>query len=228
MVTDPARSPMWTERSLRRRIELLQVPFDPAKQAAKALGGSLNDLFVTAAAGGAGAYHRERGFPVDDLRVSIPISTRTDASAGGNSFTPTRVLVPAGIEDPVERFEQVHQRLSGIRGERALSFVDGLAGVANLLPTSLSVRMARQQVETVDFAASNVRGAPFPLYIAGARMEANHPVGPTGGTAWNLTLMSYDGKLDMGLNVDAGAVEDPEALREAISAEFAALIAAGG
>jgi WS/DGAT/MGAT family acyltransferase len=227
MVTDPARSPVWTERSLRRRIELLQVPFDPAKQAAKALGGSLNDLFVTAAAGGAGAYHRERGFPVDDLRVSIPISTRTDASAGGNSFTPTRVLVPAGIEDPVERFEQVHQRLSGIRGERALSFVDGLAGVANLLPTSLSVRMARQQVETVDFAASNVRGAPFPLYIAGARMEANHPVGPTGGTAWNLTLMSYDGKLDMGLNVDAGAVEDPEALRDAISAEFAALIAAG-
>ena len=227
MVTDPARSPMWTERSLRRRIELLRVPFDPAKQAAKALGGSLNDLFVAAAAGGAGAYHRERGFPVDDLRVSIPISTRTDSSAGGNSFTPTRVLVPAGIEDPVERFEQVHQRLSGIRGERALSFVDGLAGVANLLPTSLSVRMARQQVETVDFAASNVRGAPFPLYIAGARMEANHPVGPTGGTAWNLTLMSYDGKLDMGLNVDAGAVEDPEALRDTISAEFAALIAAG-
>ena len=39
--------------------------------------------------------------------------------------------------------------------------------------------------------------------------------------------MSYDGKLDMGLNVDAGAVEDPEALRDAIAAEFAALIAAG-
>ena len=125
------------------------------------------------------------------------------------------MLVPAGIEDPVERFELVHERLSGIRGERALSFVDGLAGVANLLPTSLSVRMARQQVETVDFTTSNVRGAPFPLYIAGARMEGNHPVGPTGGTALNLTLMSYDGKLDMGLNVDAGAVEDPEALRDA-------------
>jgi WS/DGAT/MGAT family acyltransferase len=227
VVTDPARSSMWTERSLRRRIELLQVPFEPAKAAAKALGGSLNDLFVCAAAGGAGRYHRAAGFPIDELRISMPISTRSDASAGGNSFTPTRVLVPAGIEDPVARFEEVHARLSGIRQERALSFVDGFAGFANLLPTSAVVRLARQQVETVDFAASNVRGAPFPLYIAGARMEGNFPVGPTGGTAWNLTLMSYDGKLDMGLNVDAGAVADPEALRDAIAAELAALIAAG-
>jgi WS/DGAT/MGAT family acyltransferase len=228
VVTDPARSPMWTDRSLRRRIELLQAPFEPAKSAAKALGGSLNDLFVCAAAGGAGACHRAAGFPVDDLRISMPISTRGDRSAGGNAFTPTRVLVPAGIEDPVERFEEVHRRLSGIRQERALSFVDGFAGFANLLPTSAVVRMARQQVETVDFAASNVRGAPFPLYIGGARMEGNYPVGPTGGTAWNLTLMSYDGQLDMGLNVDAGAVPDSEGLRDAIASELAALIAAGG
>jgi WS/DGAT/MGAT family acyltransferase len=227
LVTDPARSPLWTERSLRRRIELLQVPFEDAKGAAKALGGSLNDLFVCAAAGGAGAYHRAAGFPVDDLRISMPISTRTDASAGGNAFTPTRVLVPAGEEDPVRRFELVHERLSGIRQERALSVVDGFAGLANLLPTQAVVRIARQQVETVDFAASNVRGAPFPLYIAGARMQGNYPIGPTGGTAWNLTLMSYDGSLDMGLNVDAGAVADPEALRDAIAEEFAALIAAG-
>jgi WS/DGAT/MGAT family acyltransferase len=227
MVTDPARSPLWTERSLRRRIELLQVPFDDAKAAAKGLGGSLNDLFVTAAAGGAGAYHRAAGVPVDDLRNSMPISTRTDSSAGGNSFTPTRVLVPAGIEDPVERFTVISERLSGVRRERALSIVDGFAGFANLLPTSALVRIARQQVETVDFAASNVRGAPFPLYIGGARMEGNFPIGPTGGTAWNLTLMSYDGNLDMGLNVDAGAVSDPEALRDAIAAEFATLIAAG-
>jgi hypothetical protein len=105
--------------------------------------------------------------------------------------------------------------------------MDALAGLANLLPTSVAVRLARQQVETVDFATSNVRGAPFPLYIAGARILANYPIGPTGGTAWNLTLMSYDGQLDMGLNTDVGAVADPEMLRDAIEREFAALIAAG-
>ncbi len=52
VVSDPARSPLWHERSLRRRIEVLQVPLDDAKAAAKALGGSLNDIFVAAAAGG--------------------------------------------------------------------------------------------------------------------------------------------------------------------------------
>ena len=121
----------------------------------------------------------------------------------------------------------MHDTLSGIRQEKALSIVGGFAGFANLLPTSALVRVARQQVETVDFATSNVRGAPFPLFIAGARIEANYPIGPTGGTAWNLTLMSYDGKLDMGLNVDLGAVPDRDALRDAIAAEFALLIAAG-
>ncbi len=227
VVTDPARSPLWTRRSLRRRIEVLQVPFDDAKSAAKALGGSLNDLFVAAAVGGAAAVHREVAMPIDELRISMPVSTRRDGSAGGNAFTPTRILVPALDADPTARFAAVRDAISGIRQERVLSIVEGFAGFANLLPTSAVVRIARQQVETVDFAASNVRGAPFPLYIAGARIEANYPIGPTGGTAWNLTLMSYDGSLDMALNVDTGAVPDAERLRDAIAAEFDALIAAG-
>lgn len=227
VVSDPARSPLWVERSLRRRIEVLQVPLDDAKRAGKALGGSLNDVFVAAAAGGAGAYHRAAGVPVDELRITMPVSTRNDGSAGGNAFTPTRVLLPVGIEDAVERFGAIRERLETTKHERAMGVVSGVAGLANLLPTSVAVRVARQQVETVDFATSNVRGAPFPLYIAGARILANYPIGPTGGTAWNLTLMSYDGSLDMGLNADLGAVEDPAALRDAIAAEFATLIAAG-
>jgi WS/DGAT/MGAT family acyltransferase len=226
LVSDPARSPVWTERSLRRRIEVLQVPMDDAKTAAKALGGSLNDFFVTGAAGGAGAYHRAVGHPVEELRITMPVSTRKDSSAGGNAFTPTRVLLPAGIEDPAERFTAIRERLDTTKRERAMGMIDGIAGFANLLPTSVSVRIARQQVETVDFATSNVRGAPFPLYIAGARILANYPIGPTGGTAWNLTLMSYDGSMDMGLNIDTGAVDDPTLLRDLIASEFEALLAA--
>ena len=227
IISDAARSPLWQERSLRRQVEVLQVPLGPAKAAAKRLGGSLNDIFVAAAAGGAGAYHRAAGQPVDELRITMPVSTRSDASAGGNAFTPTRVLLPVGIEDPRARFAAIRERLQATKHERAVGVVGGLAGLANLLPTSVAVRLARQQVETVDFATSNVRGAPFPLFIAGARILANYPIGPTGGTAWNLTLMSYDGSLDMGLNADTAAVTDPPGLRDAIAAEFDALIAAG-
>lgn len=227
VVTDRSHSSLWASRSLRRHLEVLRAPLDDARSSAKALGGSLNDLFVTAAAGGAGAYHRAAGAPVDELRMAMPVNTRTDRSAGGNAFTPSRVLIPVGIEDPVERFHAVRDRLARVREERSLGAAEGMAGLANLLPTSVLTRFARQQVETVDFTTSNVRGAPFPLFIAGARIEANHPVGPLAGTAWNLTLMSYNGSLDMGLNVDAGAVSDPEGLRNCIEDELTTLIAAG-
>ena len=99
-----------------------------------------------------------------------------------------------------------------------------VAAVATL-PTSLVARLARQQAQTVDFATSNVRAAPFPLYIAGSRITENYPLGPLGGVAFNLTLLSYDGSLDMGLHVDAGAVAEPGLLRATMEEAFAALVA---
>jgi hypothetical protein len=104
---------------------------------------------------------------------------------------------------------------------------ESFAGIANLLPTSVLVRFARQQTETVDFATSNVRGAPFDLYVAGAKIVANYPMGPTGGTAFNLTVLSSGGSLDMGVNIDAAAVEDPDLLRDSLESSYAELLAAG-
>jgi WS/DGAT/MGAT family acyltransferase len=226
-VRGTARSPLWTQRSLRRRFEPLRIPFDDAKRASKALGGSLNDLFVAGAAGGAARYHRACDSPVAELRMAMPISTRTSGTAGGNSFTPTRVVVPVDAEDPAELFAAVRDRIAELKTERSISAAETMAGIANLLPTSLSIKLARQQVETVDFATSNVRGAPIELYIAGALIEANHPMGPTGGTAFNCTLLSYGGSFDMGLNIDSGAVEQPELLRDSVALSFEELLSAG-
>jgi len=223
-VVDGHRSPLWTERSLGRRLDTFQVPLDDVKDAAKRLGGSINDLFVTAAVGGAGQYHRDRGAEVDELRMSMPVSTRTSKVPGGNAFTPTRALVPV-LADPRLRFAAVHERLGVTKTERALGLTGSLAGLVNLLPQPVLVRVARQQVMTVDFTTSNVRAAPFDLYIAGALMESNFPIGPVAGTAWNLTTMSYRGMLDLGLHADTAAVEDPASLSEAIQSSFAELVA---
>ena len=226
-VTDPARSPLWRgRRGLGRRFETLTVSLDEVKRASKGLGGTVNDLFVAAVAGGAGAYHRAKGAPVDELRMAMPVSRRDDRSAGGNAFSPSRQLVPVG-EDPVERFTVVRERLSATKGERALNLAEGLAGVLNALPTALLVRLARQQAETVDFATSNVRGAPFDLYVAGAEIQGNHPMGPTAGTAFNATVMSYRDGFDVGLNIDTAAVDDPALLRECVLESFRELLAAG-
>lgn len=221
LVTDGAHSPLWSgRRSLGRRFEVLTVDLERLKAQANALGGTVNDAFVSCVAGGVGTYHRERGVEVDELRVAMPVSTRGDRSAGGNAFAPTRVLVPAGIKDPVERFHAVRSRLTTTRRERAIGLVDALSGVLNLLPTSVVTNIARQQAETVDFAVSNVRGAPFDLYVAGAEVLHNHPMGPTAGTAFNATVLSYRGMLDMGLNIDTAAVDAPVLLRDCIDESF--------
>ena len=226
LITDGARSPLWAgRRSLQRHFEVLTVDLDRLKAQANALGGSVNDAFVSCVAGGAGAYHREKGVEIDLLRVAMPVSTRDDKSAGGNAFTPTRALVPAGTKDPVERFNEVREVLGRTRQERAVAVTDSLAGVLNALPTAAVVNLARQQAETVDFATSNVRGAPWDLFIAGAEILHNHPMGPTGGTAFNATVLSYRGSLDIGLNIDLAAIDDPGLLRTCIDESFGEFLA---
>jgi WS/DGAT/MGAT family acyltransferase len=224
--TDGRRSPLWTDRTLSWSLELLEAPLDEVKRATKNLGGTVNDVFVAAAAGGAGAYHRAKGVDVDELRMAMPVSTRTDRSATGNAFGVSRSLIPVGA-DPIARFDAVHAKLGNVRSEPVLTVMGALSGIANVLPTSVLVRLVRSQVETVDFTTSNVRGAPFDLFIAGARFEHNYPVGPLVGTAFNLTTLSYCGSLDMGLHVNRGAVEDPALLRDCVRESLEELIVCG-
>lgn len=223
VATDQRRSPLWTDRSLDSSLHLIRVPLAEVRAVAKAHECSINDVFVAGAAGGAGAYHRAHGRPVHELRMAMPVSTRSDRSAGGNAFDMARVLVPTGA-DPRSRLELIHERLAAVRGEASISLVQSLAGIANVLPPAILTRTARRQVETIDFTTSNVRGAPFDLYMAGALIESNHPIGPLVGTAFNLTTLSYRGSLDMGLHIDRGAIHEPLLLAECIQAAFKELL----
>jgi diacylglycerol O-acyltransferase len=223
--TEKARSPLWTARSLKRRLEVLRVPLEDTRVAAKALGGTLNVAFLTAATTAAGEYHRRLGQPVDLLRATMAISTRTETS-GANAYTLARVLVPTGEMPISDRFAAIRDATASARAASASANLDALATVAALLPLSVVTRIARQQTQTVDFATSNVRAAPFPVYIAGAKVLENYPVGPLGGVAFNLTLLSYDGSLDMGLHIDTRAVTEPALLRDLTKDAFRDLIAA--
>ncbi len=227
----PGGSPLWRTRSRRRHLESLRVALDDAKAAGKALGGSVNDFFVVGAVLGAVGYHQLRGADVEALNISFVVSTRAagDTAAGGNSFTPTRVQVPGGPMTPEERFRAIRDRMatrrSGVAGQAAFG---GIAGLANLLPTSVVTRLARSQVTRMDFATSNMRAAPFPMYISGAQILENVTMGPVAGTAFNLTAISYNGSLDMGAFIDPRAVDDPSGLRDCLVAGYSQLLEAGG
>jgi diacylglycerol O-acyltransferase / wax synthase len=222
--TEAARSPLWTARSLGRRIETLRAPFGDTRAAAKNLGGTLNTAFMAAAADAAGRYHREMGEPVDELRASMAISMRTESS-GSNAFSLVRMLVPTADMPLRDRFAAIVDATGGAREATNSASLETIAAVAGTLPTSLITRIARQQAQTVDFATSNVRGAPVPLYVAGAQLLENYPVGPLGGVAYNLTLLSYNHSLDMGVNIDTAAVTDPDLLRRCLEQAFKELLA---
>ena len=80
--------------------------------------------------------------------------------------------------------------------------------------------------ETVfNVTISNVHGPPVALYSAGAKLEANFPLGPIfDGAALNITLVSYDGTLFLGINTDRAAVTDPDRLVACLETSFDELI----
>ena len=221
-------APLWRRRSRHRTAEILEVPLSGAKTAAKVLGGSVNDFFVTGAVAAAVAYHERRGVAVPSLNLSFVVSTRTDRGIGGNAFAPTRLRVPGGTMELEERFRVVSEGITLKRAElRGQGVLSSLSGVANLLPTSVVTGLAHAQAAKLDFATSNLRGATAPWYVSGARILRGYAFGPVAGTAFNLTTQSYLDSLDMGLLVDPAAVDATE-LRELLEDSYRDLLVAGG
>jgi diacylglycerol O-acyltransferase / wax synthase len=221
--SEKARSPLWKQRTLRKRLEVARVPHDKARLVAEHFGGTLNTVFVTAVAHAAATYHIERGAHVESLRTSMAVSTRTDLEES-NAFSLVTVLAPTADMPIVERFKAIAELLDNAKNSD-VSLLQKAAQYSSFLPTSVVARIARTQGQSIDFGTSNVKGADFPVFIAGAKLLQNHPFGPLAGAAFNVTLLSYDGFLDMGINIDSGAIEEPEALRDLIEGAFEEMFA---
>ena len=57
-------------------------------------------------------------------------------------------------------------------------------------------------------------------------IEHRGELGPTAGVAFNATLLSYLGSLDIGINSDTAAVDDPALLVQCIEESLQELVAA--
>lgn len=220
-------SPLLSGRSRHRHFEWVSLRVDDMKSIGKLAGGTINDAFLAGLAEAAHRYHVERGIHISTINSSFVLSTRKDTKAGGNAFTPVPVRLPAGPMEPAERVAAVMEATEVAKDQaQRTGGMTGLSGIINLLPTSLVTSTARSAAARIDFATSNLRGAPFPVYVSGSEVLATIPMGPVAGTGANITALSMNGQFDIGIFVDPAAFTDPASFRDDIEASFADYLAA--
>ncbi|HMS47045.1 MAG: wax ester/triacylglycerol synthase domain-containing protein [Candidatus Microthrix subdominans] len=218
-------SPLMTDRRLAWRYHALDVPFAELRLAGKSADGTVNDAFMAAVAGGLARYHDRHGLPVEELRVTMPVSVRaSDDAEGGNRITLARIVIPVGLADPAERIRAIRSISRQWRSEPSIPYTNAIAGALNLLPRTITGDMLKH----VDFTASNVPGFSDAIYVGGARVTAFYPFGPPIGASANFTLMSYAGTCNIGLTADRGAITNPEELMSCLVEGFDEVLGLGG
>ena len=86
--------------------------------------------------------------------------------------------------------------------------------------TRLSERMM-----PFNLTISNVPGPQMPLYMDGAEQLASYPYSTiTDGMALNITVCSYNGRLDWGIVVDRDIVDDPWSMYDGLVVAQAELL----
>jgi diacylglycerol O-acyltransferase len=192
-------------RRIGRTLATMDVSLADLRTAAAIGGGHLNDAYLAALTAGVQRYHERRGSPMDTLRVTVPVSVRTDDDTiGGNRITLIRITLPAAIADPAERIREIARIMRQWRHEPALGYTQEIAFGLNLLPRPYLGSIFKR----VELLASDVPGITKPVWLAGAKITGYYAFGPTIGSGLNVTLMSYANVCNIGINIDTGAVDD--------------------
>jgi WS/DGAT/MGAT family acyltransferase len=215
-------SPLMQARSTRYRFEVLRMPLSELKSAAHSAGCKLNDAYLCGITGGWRRYHAHHGASVESLRAMIPMDLRGSDSGtvAGNRLSLARFSLPIQDEDAGQRMRRIREILGGQRKRPPAAWVETTAGLLNLLPAAVFTATFGIMARSIDFIASCVLGPREPLYVAGARVEAILPFGPTAGAAANFTLFSYAGEVAVTINVDTASVPDPHRLRDCMTESF--------
>ncbi|HET6951731.1 MAG TPA: wax ester/triacylglycerol synthase family O-acyltransferase [Acidimicrobiales bacterium] len=219
-----------------RRIEWLRADVSEVRAAGRSAGASVNDVVLSAVAGGLRSLLLGRGeqVPADAvLKVLVPVSRRPSAHSAslGNRVAAIDAPLPIGIGDPERRLAAVAATMRRLKSRPEAALTGGALDAADLLPAPAGRIIARalERQRLVNLVVTNVPGPPVPLYAAGARMLEAFPVV---AIAANLTVgvavLSYAGALTITLTADTAACPDVGVMAGGIGRSLAALGAAPG
>jgi len=218
-----------------RRFAFGSLALEDVKALKNKLGIKVNDVVVALCATAVRDWLLERDeLPSEPLTALIPVSVRSKEEQGtfGNKVSGMILPIPTDVEDPRERLMRAHEILMGGKSEHARLPASLMTDVSNFLPPALFTRASRMAMQVsgrlrppLNLVISNVPGPPVPLYCAGAKMLAHYPVSViTEGVGLNITVMSYQDHIDVGIVVDHDMVDDAWELQDAVTDALAELL----
>jgi len=202
-----------------------ELDLDEVKAIGHASGATVNDVLVTALTGSLRAYLRGRASLVDQVRAFVPFNLRPLdqplPSTLGNAFGLVFLTLPVGIANTRDRLGSVKAEMDAIKRSAEGPMAYGILGVMGLTPPEVEKIAIDVFAAKASMVVTNVPGPQRPLYVTGARLRGVLVWAPmSGSVAMSVSILSYDGRVTVGLMSDAGLVPDPERIVHGIEREL--------
>lgn len=205
------------------------MPLADVKAVGKALGCSVNDVLLSCAAGAIRGYLVDRGEKVDaaELRAMVPVNLRPSGPVRslGNKFGLVPLLLPIGIEDPLERVMTVRSRMNELKDSYTAVIALAMLGAAGLAPRRLQKQALDLLASKATAVMTNVPGPQQALYMAGSRLRRMmFWVPQTGDIGVGISILSYDGGVQFSLVTDKKLCAKPQEIIDRFLPEFEKLL----
>jgi len=205
------------------------MPLAEIKALGRSLGCSVNDLLLSSVAGALRGYLAGKGDATEgvEIRAMVPVNLREAADAGGlgNRFGLVEVVLPVGIENPLERLYEVKRRMGQKKKSLQAPVPFGLLSVLGLMPKVVQEQVLDLLARKATAVMTNVPGPQTPLWLAGARLRRiMFWVPQSGDIGMGVSILSYDGGVQLGLITDHARVPDPDELVGRFQPEFEKLL----
>lgn len=202
-----------------------QLPLEDVKAIGRMTGGTVNDVMVTAVAGALRRYMEARGADTTGLnfRAYIPVNLRPleGPLQLGNQFGLVFLSLPIGVVDQVERLNVVKQRMDNLKDSPEAFVAITLLNAGGMLPADVENLIFRFFHTKATAVLTNVPGPQKQLYMAGNPLrEILGWVPQSGKLGLGISILSYNNKIQVGVNTDAGLVPDPDKIIQFFCEEF--------
>lgn len=206
------------------------IPLEQVKLVGRSLGGTVNDVMLAAVTGAFRHYLQGRGEVVDSLsfRAAVPVNLRPPGSEAelGNRMGAVFLSLPVDVAGPAERLRAIEQRMNSHKSSSQAPLFYVLLNALGMTPARVASSLVSIYGSRATAVMTNVRGPQQRIYLAGAPVECLLGWVPTTGRLGvGISILSYSGKVTLGVIVDEGLVPDSEAIVKAFHDEFATLLA---